>query len=344
MTDSVIRAYVENRTGIVELNRPQALNSLNLEMVTIISKHMSIWEADPDIDQILIYSNSKAFCAGGDVRLAREYIIAGDPERADEFFRAEYAMNAQIHHCTKPYIALIDGVAMGGGLGISVHGSHRIISENALAAMPEMAIGFIPDVGVAYMAQRMVGQRGFASPALARFMLLSGWHLGPADLLWSGFATHYVEHADMEGVRSAIIAHGIDQALDRYARPVKGESELARFAEAIEEVFSAAEWPDIERRLTAYPELAERFDTLTKVASPTSMIAALELLTRSQEASTIEEELRLEERLGAYQRQHPDFAEGVRAVLVDKTRDASFSPAHIDNVDKDAIKAALELS
>lgn len=140
-----VRAYVENSTGVLELNRPQALNSLTHEMVNIIDQALDQWWDDDAVHRVLVYSNSpKAFCAGGDVRAAREAIQAGRGGEADQFFVDEYDMNNNISEFPKPYISLIDGFVMGGGLGLSAHGSHRVISEKASAAMPEMAIGFTP--------------------------------------------------------------------------------------------------------------------------------------------------------------------------------------------------------
>lgn len=164
-TSSPVLVSIRNHTGVIELNRPRALNSLNPEMLDIIRQALSQWRHNDEVEQVLVYSNSpKAFCAGGDVRAARDGVLAEKWAEVDEFFEGEYALNGDIAEYPKPYIAVIDGVAMGGGLGISAHGSHRVVTEKAFASMPEMAIGYVTDVGIAYMSQRMVGTRGKLTP------------------------------------------------------------------------------------------------------------------------------------------------------------------------------------
>lgn len=165
-----VKVSVRNHTGVIELDRPRALNSLNPEMLDIIRQALSQWREDENVQQVLVHSrNPKAFCAGGDVRAARDGVLEERWGQVDEFFEKEYKLNGDIAEYPKPYISVIDGVVMGGGLGISAHGSHRIVTDKAFASMPEMAIGYITDVGVAYMAQRMIGTRGKSDPALAKF-------------------------------------------------------------------------------------------------------------------------------------------------------------------------------
>ena len=163
-----VNVSVRNSTGLLELNRPKALNSLNPRMVDLITDALEKWADDPDVHRVIIYSSSpKAFCAGGDVRLVREEITGGSYKAGDKFFLDEYEMNNALANFPKPVVALIDGVAMGGGLGISAHGSHRVITENALAAMPEMVIGFSPDVGMTWMMARMGTARRATSASVS---------------------------------------------------------------------------------------------------------------------------------------------------------------------------------
>ena len=201
--DAPVVLSVRHRTGLIELNRPKALNSLNPEMLDIITKALRMWGPDDDIDQVVVFSSHpKAFCAGGDVRHARSEVLeGGDP---DSFFEAEYAMNAALSEFPKPYIAVLDGVAMGGGLGISLHGSHRIVTDKAFASMPEMAIGYVTDVGVPYMSQRTM------STALAKFWGVTGYRMYAADLLYTGLATGYTE--DPAAFIEDVVAHGISSA------------------------------------------------------------------------------------------------------------------------------------
>ena len=327
--DAPVLLSVRHRTGLIELNRPKALNSLTPEMIDIITKALRMWGPDDDIDQVVVFSSHpKAFCAGGDVRHARSEVLeGGDP---DSFFEAEYALNAALSEFPKPYIAVLDGVAMGGGLGISLHGSHRIVTDKAFASMPEMAIGYVTDVGVPYMSQRTM------SPALAKFWGVTGYRMYAADLLYTGLATGYTE--DPTAFIEDVVAHGISSAQlsDAAAR---GPAPLAALAPAIEEAFAHSTWPEILAACT--PELRELVDELTAAASPTSIVAALELYDFESRAADIREALAAELRLGTYLIRQPDFAEGVRAVLVDKSKDAAFSPATVEDVDVAALRAQL---
>ena len=152
---------------MIELNRPKALNSLTPEMVELIAASLAQWRENDEVEQVLFLSASpKAYCAGGDVRYARERVLEGKLGEVDTFFADEYTLNGDIAEYPKPVIALIDGIAMGGGLGISAHGSHRVVTDKTFASMPEMNIGYVTDVGMAYAAQRAVGTRGKASPEL----------------------------------------------------------------------------------------------------------------------------------------------------------------------------------
>lgn len=327
--DGPVLLSVRHRTGLIELNRPKALNSLNPEMIDIITKALRMWGPDDDIDQVVVFSSHpNAFCAGGDVRHARSEVLeGGDP---DSFFAAEYALNAALSEFPKPYIAVLDGVAMGGGLGISLHGSHRIVTDKAFASMPEMAIGYVTDVGVPYMSQRTM------SPALAKFWGVTGYRMYAADLLYTGLATGYTE--DPAAFIEDVVAHGISSAQlsDAAAR---GPAPLAALAPAIEEAFAHSTWPEILAACT--PELRELVDELTAAASPTSIVAALELYDFESRAADIREALAAELRLGMHLIRRPDFAEGVRAVLVDKTKDAAFNPATVEDVDVAALRAQL---
>lgn len=344
MTEQPILTRVENHTGILELNRPRALNSLNPEMIDIIDKHLATWAADDQVTQVVVYSNTdRAFCAGGDVRYAREQILNGTPENADEFFAAEYVMNGDLAHFPKPYISLIDGVAMGGGLGISAHGSHRVVTEKAFAAMPEMAIGYMPDVGMAYMMQNMIGTYGRQSHALALFLMVTGWRLSPADMIFSGLATHFVLHDNLAAFQQKIIADGIDSATAQFAINPTEESQLKAYIDDIEATFYQYDWAGVEQALANHPntEFVDVVCEHLKASSPSSIVAAAEFAAASARCTDIRDELALEIPFGEYIRSQPDFAEGVRAVLVDKTRDAQFQPATYAEVDPQVYRDLL---
>ncbi|WP_394286366.1 enoyl-CoA hydratase/isomerase family protein, partial [Corynebacterium kefirresidentii] len=227
------------------------------------------------------------------------------------------------------------------GLGISAHGSHRVVTDKTFASMPEMNIGYVTDVGMAYAAQRAVGTRGKASPELAKFWGITGYRMYAADLLWSGLATHYV--ADAEAFAHAVIEQGMAAALTQHATEPAGEPALIELIDSIEDAFSHETWQDITAALDSHPALKQLVGELTAQACPTSIVAAMELFRAEQECSSVREALDMETNLGAFMYRRADFAEGVRAVLVDKTNDAAFEPAALDDVDVDAIRSALHV-
>lgn len=319
---AAVIASISHTTGVIHLNRPQAINALTPEMVELISAALARWEQDPAVTQVLVLSESeKGFCSGGDVRWAREQVLAGQPERADAFFAAEYAMNHRIAAFPKPYVSLIDGVVMGGGLGLSAHGSHRVITPAAVAAMPEMAIGYITDVGMSQLFQRL--NQG---PAVGRFLALTGYRLTAADLIATGLATHHVDIA--AGVAEAIIAEGVAAALARWATRPAEAPPLLELVEDINATFGHDTWAEIDQALSGHPnqQFTALARELTAAASPTALARSAELLAANRDVD-LAQALDHERHLGEQMRRHPDFVEGVRAVLVDKTRDARFATA-----------------
>ncbi len=344
MNESLVLSNITHSTGHIELNRPKALNSLNQAMVDIVSQELQQWEHDDSVQQVLITSTSeKGFCAGGDVRAIHDLDAQGEHEQGDEYFAHEYRMNNHLATYPKPIISLIDGVCMGGGIGISAHGSHRIVSERAFASMPEMLIGFVPDVGSTKMLSDMVGQKGYASSALAKFLCISAWRMSLADMLWAGFATHFVPSEHFEAFTQQLIAEGIDAALERYAGVPDQESELARYEDSIQAVFDQPHWSEIEAALQQHDD--EAFVQMVRKhlqgTCPTSVVAAVELIHASAQAKDIRQALDYELIMGNALRRTPNFQEGVRAVLIDKTKDAHFEPQSYEQVDAAAYRALL---
>lgn len=346
--DSTVVHKVCGRSGHLRLNRPKALNSLNSEMVAEIVRALRAWHDDDSVDHVVISSDHpKAFCAGGDVRAVRQAILDGVPEQGERFFRAEYEMNALIAEFAqeKPYVAIIDGIAMGGGLGISMHGSHRIVTERASASMPEMAIGFVPDVGITHFSQNVRTALGRPSTAVARFAGLTGYRLKAADMLWAGWATHIVPSAKLTDFVEALNSDGVDCAVAEFAldpdsaeaTALIGRPQLPQWLDCIEACFSADTWAEMENALAnarradssvsqnCAPTTVEEFRALLAPANPESLVAAASLYAANANG-TLRHALANELSLGAYMRQRPNFIEGVRAVLVDKDRCATFAP------------------
>lgn len=338
--DAPIVSSIRNHTGVIELNRPKALNSLSPEMIDLIAAALDKWRGDDEVEQVLLTStNPKAYCAGGDVRMARDGIVDGKYDEVDDFFASEYTLNGDIAEYPKPVIALVDGIAMGGGLGVSAHGSHCVVTDKTFASMPEMNIGYVTDVGMTYASQNAVGTRGKASSELAKFWGITGYRMYAADLVWSGLATDYVKDGD--AFASDVIDKGIDAALDKHSVQPEDEAPLAELIEGIEASFRHDSWQDITAAAKEYPELKELVDKLTAQACPTSIVAALELYRAEAQCSSIRDALELEKKLGAYMYRRDDFSDGVRAVLVDKSNDAAFNPASVAEVDVDAIRGVL---
>lgn len=335
MNEQPVNVSVRQRTGVLELDRPKALNSLNHEMIRIITDALEGWREDPDIEQVLIVSASpKAFCAGGDVRQARDGILAGDHGPVDQFLSDEYAMDNLIGTYPKPYIAVWDGIVMGGGLGVSSHGSHRVTTAKAWASMPEMAIGYITDVGISYASQRWPG----SSPAMGAFIGLTGYRLTEADMMEVGLATHLID--DAGDFIEDLVGLGVDNALDEHTIEVKEEARLAGWRDDIEATFSYGSWADIDAALDAHgnQEFVQEVRALMAKGSPSATVATAELYAANRSAADLRAGLDNEERLGELLRRQPDFLEGVRAVLIDKTQDAEFTPAHEPAVYREVLR------
>ncbi|QXB18017.1 Enoyl-CoA hydratase/carnithine racemase [Corynebacterium coyleae] len=310
-----VKTEVRGTTGVITLDRPKALNSLNPEMARAIDEILKQWRDDDTVTQVVIQSSGKHFCSGGDVRAARDGVLEGRLDEVDTFFADEYAMNLDIANYPKPYIALCNGVIMGGGMGVSAHGSHMVVTEDAFASMPEMNIGYITDVGMSWLLQNLPKR---PSQALGAFLALTGYRLSPDDMLATGLATHKV--ASLDGVLDGIVEHGPGY-LDEVALE-QGESQLAALYSDIEATFTGS-WAEIRERLDG--EFGEKVQELTKQASPSSLVAAAELIAANA-SQDLAGALDNERRLGAVMVREPDFAEGVRAVLVDKDQAPKFAP------------------
>lgn len=313
-----VRTEVRGTTGIITLDRPKALNSLNTEMVDIIQGALDTWRDDDAIEQVVVQSSGKHFCAGGDVRAVREALLEGNNEEVERFFNEEYAMNVDIANYPKPYVALCNGVIMGGGMGISAHASHMVVTEDAFASMPEMFIAYITDVGMSWKLQNLPKH---PSQGLGSYLGLTGYRMSPDDMLATGLATHKV--ASLDGVLDGIVEKGLGY-LDEVALK-QGDSELAPLIDVAERTFTGS-WAEITAKLEEAPEdFRAGVEKLLEGASPSALVAAAELFEANADKD-LATAIANEAALGAVVYQEPDFAEGVRAVLVDKTKDADFAP------------------
>jgi enoyl-CoA hydratase len=329
--EPTVLAEVTRGVGRLTLNRPRALNALDRGMIDAVGAALVAWRDDPAVSLVTIEgAGGRAFCAGGDVRAIRALALAGEAAAVEAFFVAEYAVNRMIAEYPKPYVALIDGISMGGGLGLSIHGSHRVVTEHATMAMPETAIALFPDIGATYFLPRLPGESGM-------YLALTGARISPGDALHTGLATHYVPRAGLETLKAGLAREGV-KALAAHAVPPP-ESLLAPDRPAIDRCFAGDSVPVIlaalEREGTAWAKAT--LATLAQM-SPTSLCVTFAALRRGA-SMTLPECLAMELALTRGVTRHPDFAEGVRAQVIDKTRDPRWSPTTLAEVDPADIEA-----
>src|SRR4051794_22230401 len=242
MAEAELLCERRGAAGLVTLNRPQALNALTHGMVLELSRALDEWADDPAVTRIVVTgAGERAFCAGGDIRHLYDLGRAGRHDEALRFWRDEYPLNVRIKRYPKPYVALIDGIVMGGGVGISLHGSHRVAGERYQFAMPEVGIGFFPDVGATYALPRLRGATG-------TYLALTGERVRSADALALGLATHAGPSAAFDEGKDALVAgEPVDDVLTRFAHP-PGEAPLAAKRETIDCV-AGESVPEILKRL-----------------------------------------------------------------------------------------------
>jgi enoyl-CoA hydratase len=313
--------------GVVTLNRPQALNAVTHEMVRALRSALEDWAADPTITRVVIHAQgARAFSAGGDIRALTDLGKAGKVDQAVEFWRDEYPLNAYIKSYPKPYVALIDGIVMGGGVGVSIHGSHRVAGDRYQFAMPEVGIGFFPDVGATWFLSRMPGELG-------AYCALTGDRFNAADALAAGAATHRVPSARFPAMLEGLCGDiSVDALLAAFAEPVEEGPIVARRA-VIDRLFAADTVEQILRALDAeiseHAEWARATAATIRTRSPLSLKIALAQVRRGRAwdfAMCMQTEFRIVSRII---RGH-DFYEGVRAVIVDKDNKPHWQPASLD--------------
>ena len=319
----------DGRAGRILLNRPRVLNTLTLDMVRAMTKALIDFREDPRVHAVVVEGmGERAFCAGGDIRALRDGQLSGDRTGVEEFFKEEYDLNYLIAGYNKPYVALIDGICMGGGIGVSVHGAYRVATEHAMFAMPETAIGFFPDIGGTFFLPRMPGQLGV-------YLGLTGLRTTGADSVHAGFATHFVSRANLPALSVALAETGVS-ALGRFAEPLPAFS-LAPYMAAIERCCSANTIGEIAARLAGETgEWATAALDAFHHVSPSALAFTLEAFRRASNM-TLRAALDAEIALTRTTMAWPDFAEGVRAMVVDKDRQPKWQPARIEDIDPAAI-------
>jgi enoyl-CoA hydratase len=324
--------------GVITLNRPKALNALSLGMIEVIEAALARWAGDDKIAAVLIRgAGEKAFCAGGDVRAIATVDGSPETERLKRlFFAAEYRLNYHIHTYPKPFLALIDGITMGGGCGLSLHGSHVIATERTALAMPETVLGLFPDVGATWFLNRLPGEMGV-------YLGLSGVRLRANDLVALGMATHFVPSAAAPALIEDLAATPLDEAsiaavLARHAGD-PGAAMVATRRSEVDQLFAGATVEAIMADLgDAGQDWAGAALQTMHRASPTSLKLTLRQL-RGGRTLNLAQMLRIEYRLAVRCTTGHDFPEGVRAILIDKDNAPRWQPARLEDLDAASVEA-----
>lgn len=330
--------------GVIILNRPKALNALTLNMIRLIYPQLKKWESDSETDIVIIKgAGDRAFCAGGDIRALSDAGKAGDP-LVKELFHDEYILNNATGTCKKPYVALINGITMGGGVGLSVHGRFRVATEKTLFAMPETAIGLFPDVGGGYFLPRLQGKLGL-------FLALTGFRLKGRDVQRAGVATHFVESEKIGALEKDLVdlkapsANDVAHVLDSYHKQSTLDTEkpfvLQQHTEAIDRLFTASSVEEIMDNLqkdgSAFAQ--KQLETLSKM-SPTSLKLTFRQIQAGASMS-LQEVFVMEYRLSQACMRGHDFYEGVRAVIIDKDQNPKWKPQTLAEVTEEFMEESF---
>lgn len=357
MTDG-IHLETAGSAGLITLDRPKTLNALNLDMIRAFRPVLAAWRADPAVSCVVIRgAGDRAFCAGGDVVSLRAVclergVTPEPPALAQDFFFEEYQLNHELHVFPKPYVALLDGVTMGGGVGLSVHGSHRVATERLKFAMPETTIGLFPDVGGGWFLPRLAGEVG-------TYLALTGVTIGAADCVDLGIATHYVTSdrlPDLEAALAAVpaansaanpaggdLSASVDAAIAPFASAPGDAPSLAAARGMIDHCFAFDTVEEIVAALTADGgEFAIKTRDAMLSKSPTALKVSLEQIRRGRDMKTMAEVMTMEYRLSQWFVVKSDFFEGIRALLVDKDKSPRWNPPTLDGVSADEVASYFD--
>ena len=333
MTESVLVSK-EGRAGIITLNRPKALNALNLEMIRAMTRTLKEWESDDSIALVIVRgAGDRALCAGGDIAA-----LYADAELGQVFFKEEYELNHLIASYPKPYVPLMKGIVLGGGVGVSSHGSHRIVTDSTRLGMPEVGIGFAPDAGGSYVLAQ-------SPDRLGRHLAYTSVHVGAAEAIDLGFADYYVTDDQLDDVVEALASTGDAEGIKKFASD-PGESFAGDRAEMVD-VYSA---DSVEETLNRLHELAEKESEehwAAKAAKkirnhPPLSLKVTELLLERASVGTLAEALTTEYWMSLNMRTDGDFLEGVRAQIIEKDRNPKWSHSSLEDVDANTVVAVLD--
>jgi len=331
MTTSDLHVRSEGAVGRITLCRPRLLNALSHEMVLALERTLLDWQERDEVALILVDAvGDKAFCAGGDVTALYRQGTSGDVESGRQFWRDEYRLNALIDRYPKPYVVIMDGIVMGGGIGISAHGSHRVVTERSSLALPECSIGLIPDVGATHLLSRSPGFVG-------EYLALTGERFGPGDAIFAGFADHFVPMERIAAMQQALIESGrVELIADFCVAPES--SDIADNASFLDTAFGAAVLPDVLAFIgnSEHPWLEQAAKKIAR-ASPLSLQLAFDLVRESRQVPGLEKALIREFRFVSRAVEDADFLEGIRAALIDRDKAPAWRYAAVSDVPIDLV-------
>ncbi|MBX7496950.1 enoyl-CoA hydratase/isomerase family protein [Qipengyuania sp. 6B39] len=334
MTEEVL-IHTHGRTGHISLNRPKALHALTLDMCHAMSAALTDWAGDDAVAAVILdHAEGRGFCAGGDINLLRNSALTDGGASGRAFFHDEYQLNHQMMTYAKPIVAFMDGITMGGGVGIAMPCRFRVATEHTRFAMPETGIGLFPDVGGGWHLARLGGRLG-------QFLALTGARLDGAESLWAGIATHYLPSEKLAEAKARIAEHP-----DRIAGILSElsvtppEARIEANAEKIARHFASDRYEDILASLEAEDsEWAAKELATLRTKSPQTCKVALRQLATSAKLDDFADNMVMEYRIASRVLTRPDFAEGVRAVIVDKTNDPKWDPATPEGVSDELLDA-----
>ena len=335
--DLIVRR--EGAAGVIRLNRPKAINALTLDMSLGIDAALDRFETDPDVAVIVLEgAGERGLCAGGDIRGLYESACAGG-DLGKAFWRQEYIMNARIAKYPKPYVAFMDGLVMGGGVGLSAHASHRVVTDRTKLAMPEVGLGFFPDVGGTWLLSRAPGEIG-------TYFALTGQTMNGPDAIYAGFADAVVPAAKLPALREALTGIGRGATPADVSKVIGGfatgeaEGPVAAMHSGIDALFAFDRMQDIVAALRRDgSEFAQSTLRTLGEKSPRGMVVTLRLLRLARQAHSLEECLVREFRAALEVFRSDDFREGVRAAVIDKDRNPKWSPPRIEDVTSEMVAA-----
>lgn len=327
---------VEGRVGRITLNRPQALNALNAGIVAAMLEALRQWAADDKIALVLVDGEGeKAFCAGGDLSAIYRSAVTGEYESALHFWRTEYRLDRLIATYPKPYAVIMNGFVMGGGVGVSAHGSHRIVTETSAVSMPECSIGLITDAGGTHLLAQAPG-------FLGEYLGLTGYRMKAADAILAGFADVFVPRITLPELKTALIETASISTLDEFTVQPPAPSDLECRMKEADPVFSAPTVREILEQLQAVgSEWAQNALRSIRTASPMAVAVTLRAIRDARQSGSMDCALRNEYRFVSRSLQQSDFPEGIRAVVIDKDRKPRWRHTGIDSVPADLVALML---